>query len=132
MYPDSKSSWAPRRISWGYGAKLGLGFRWAVYRVWSGPNWVPASKPVQLGPRSLDIEWMCGLNWAWVSGLFTGYEWVPTEPTATNPVGSHIDIVWVDGLNGAWLSGPFTGYGVSPNWAPANRPSWAPPWILCG
>ena len=67
-------------------AKVGLGF-WAVCWVWSGPQLSP-SWHAQLGPTS-DIAWMCGLNWAWVSGLFAGYglgpNWAPVSKPSWAP-----------------------------------------------
>ena len=105
-------------------AKLGLGF-WAVYWVWSGPQLGP-SQQAQLGP-TLDIVWMCGLNWVWVSELFIWYgvgpNWAPGKQAQLGPT---LDIVWMCGLNLAWVSGLFTGYGVGPNWGLANKPSWTP------
>ena len=81
-------TWAPAsKPSWphvGYGidtwAKLNLGF-WADCWVVSGSQLGP-SQQAQLGPKS-NIVWMFGLNWARVSGLFTGYgvgpDWAPAK-----------------------------------------------------
>ena len=44
---------------------------------------------------------MCGLHWAWVSGLFTGYGVYPNWVYTENPVGPTLDIVWICGLNWA-------------------------------
>ena len=111
-------------------AKLGLGL-WAVYWIWSGPQLGP-SQQAQLCP-TLDIVWMCGLNWVWVSRLFIGYgvgpNWAPSKQAQLGP---SLDTVWMCGLNWVWVSWLFTRYGVGPNWALANKPSWAPLWILCG
>ena len=90
------------------------------------------SQQAQLGP-TLDIVWMCGLNWVWISGLFIGYglgpNWAPSKQAQLGPT---LDIVWMCGLDWVWVYGLFTGYGVGPNWVLANKPSWAPLWILCG
>ena len=103
-------------------AKLGLGF-WAVYWVWSGPQLGP-SQQARLGP-TLDIVWMCGLNWVWVSELFIWYgvgpNWAPGKQAQLGPT---LDTVWMCGLNWVWVSWLFTSYGVGPNWAPASTPSW--------
>ena len=48
--------------------KRGLGFS-AVYWVWSGPQLGP-NQQAHVGP-TLDMVWIRGLNWAFVSGLFT-------------------------------------------------------------
>ena len=93
-------------------------------------EWAPIGPQLaaQLGPTS-DIAWMCGLNWAWVSGLFAGYgvgpNWAPASQHTS-------DIAWMCGLNWALVSGLFAGYGLGPNWAPARKPCWAPRRILCG
>ena len=58
---------------------------------------------------------MCGLHWAWVSGLFAGYglgtNWAPASKPSWAP---RLDIAWMCGLNWAWVSGLFAGYGVGP------------------
>ena len=84
-------------------AKLGLGF-WAVNWVWNGPQLGP-SQQAQLGP-TLDIVWMCGLNWAWVSGLFTGYGVGPNWAPTNKPIWPHL------------------GYGVD-TWAKLGLCFWA-------
>ena len=70
---------------------------------------------------------MCGLNLAWVSGLFTGGVG-PNWAAASTPSWASrwifvwaklglVYIVWMCGLNWVWVSGLFIGYGVGPNWA---------------
>ena len=48
-----------------------------------GPQLVYIQK-TQLGP-TLDIVWLRGLNWAWVSGLFTVYGVGPNWAPAIKP-----------------------------------------------
>ena len=73
--------------------KLGLGL-WTVCLAWSGSQLVP-NQQTQLSPN-LDMLWICGLNWAWVSGPSTGYKWAQLVPnhhqTLLDPT---LDIVWI-------------------------------------
>ena len=45
--------------------------------------------PSQQAQLGLDIVWMCGLNWVWVSGLFNGYgvgpSWAPGKQAQLGP-----------------------------------------------
>ena len=72
--------------------KLGLGL-WAVCRAWSGTQLVP-NQQTQLSPN-LDMLWICGLNWAWVSGPSTGYKVGSIGPQPPNPVDPTLDMAWI-------------------------------------
>ena len=83
-------------------AKLGLGF-WAVYRVRSGSQ-LGSNQKAQLGP-TLDKVCIRGLNWAWVSGLFTGYGVGPNWALANKPSWPHVGYcvdVWAKLGLGFW------------------------------
>ena len=89
----------------------------------------PISKPSW---PHLDMVWIPGLNWAWLSDCLPGMEWAPIGPQPASPVGPTLDIVGMRGQNWAWVARMVTVYGVGPIRAPTNKPSWAPSWICCG
>ena len=100
-----------------------LGLEWAPI----GPQ---LARPV--GPHvgyCVDVSAKLGLGFWAVYWVRSGPQLGPSQQAQLGPT---LDIVWMCGLNLAWVSGLFTGYGVGPNWALANKPRWAPHWILCG
>ena len=71
-------------------AKLSLDY-WSVCGIGSGsqlgcrkPTWPP-----------VDIVWIYGLNWAWLSGSFLGYGVGPKWVQPTTQLGPSLDIVWI-------------------------------------
>ena len=70
-------------------AKLSMGFG-AVYLVLSGPKWALIQRAQLHGPI-LDMVFIRGLNWTWVSDCSPGMEWTPIGPQLASPIiGPHI------------------------------------------
>ena len=92
---------------------------------------------------------MCGLNWAWVSGLFAGYglgpNWAPASKPSWAPrrilrgcvgntglvfLGCLLGMEWAPiGPQLASLVGPHFGYGID-TWVKLNLGFWADCWVV--
>ena len=79
-------------------------------------GWAPIEpQPTSPVAPTLDMVLIRGLNWTWVSGLFTGYGVGPTWAPASKPSWPHVAFrgdTWAKLGLGFWV---VCWYGVGPN-----------------
>ena len=85
----SKPCWAPRRILCGFVGQTWPGFLGCLL----GMEWAPI-EPQPSSPVGPTLDMIRGLNWTWVSGLFTGYGVGPTWGPASKPSWAPRRISW--------------------------------------
>ena len=92
--------------------------------------------PIEPQPKSpvgptLDMVLIRGLNWTWVSGLFTGYGVGPTWGQLASPVGPHVEFrrdTWAKLGLGFWV---VCWVSSGPQLRPSQQAQLAPRWICC-